>query len=281
MAKEDFCYTHYDGDEARDMAHMNRLERGCYTDIRVFQRKVGHLTLDQIKKVLSKDFIECWPAIEIIMKQDDQGKYFIDWLENSLTRARKHSSKQSDNGKNGGRPRKNKPNENPNESQTIPTNNPTESQKKPLEDGDGNEDESENDFKEKSVRETIPVGIVPDMLQEFMLSNPDYPSDHLTDFPALRLIAGKILKHQKLKGDITLPENSDQIKLRWGELIPFIRADQHFGGYSLLQVNKYFQSIVQSFNNVPTVKYQRTSAGSNSGDKPGTSHDRMSGLKKF
>lgn len=144
MAKEDFCYTHYDGDEARDMTHMNRTERGAYTDIRIFQRKVGHLTLDQIKKVLSKDFDECWPAIELVMKQDNQGKYFIEWLENSLARAKKHSGKQSDNGKNGGRPRKNKPKHNPTETQIEPNTNPTISQKKPL--GDGDEYEEENEF---------------------------------------------------------------------------------------------------------------------------------------
>lgn len=144
VAKEDFCYTHYDGDEARDMAHMNRLERGAYTDIRVFQRKIGHLSLDQIKKVLSKDFDECWPAIELVLKVDGEGKYYIEWLENSLKRSQVHSKIQSTNGKNGGRPRKNKPNENPDETQIKPKQNPTESQKKPLGDEYGYEYEKEN-----------------------------------------------------------------------------------------------------------------------------------------
>ncbi len=40
MAKEDFCFTYYDGDAARDMAHMNRLERGAYTDVIISQRKI-------------------------------------------------------------------------------------------------------------------------------------------------------------------------------------------------------------------------------------------------
>lgn len=278
VAKEDFCYTHYDGDEARDMAHMNRLERGAYTDIRVFQRKIGHLSLDQIKKVLSKDFDECWPAIELVLKQDSEGKYYIEWLENSMTRAKKHSTKQSENGKNGGRPPKNKPNENPNETQTKPNHNPTESQKKPL--GDGDEYGYEEESKEGGVGETIPVGIVPDMLHEFMVANPDYPSDQLTDFPALRLIASKILKWEKLGGDITQPENAEVIKRRWGELVPFIRADQHFGGYSILQINKYFQSIAQRFNNVPAISNQRPAAGSHS-SKPGTSEARVQRAKEW
>jgi hypothetical protein len=248
VAKEDFCYTHYDGDEARDMAHMNRLERGAYSDIRVFQRKVGHLSLDQIKKVLSKDFEECWPALELILKQDEQGKYFIEWLENSIHRAKRHSAKQSGNGKNGGRPPKNKPSENPDETQTKPKQNPTETQKKPLEDGDGNEDVFENVFKDEGVGETIPQGIVPDMLQQFKNLNPGYPTDQTTDFPALLEVARKIAGWQKLTGDVTQPKNVDLIKRRWGELVPFIRAHTLFVGYSLAQVNKHFQSIVQSYN---------------------------------
>jgi hypothetical protein len=222
VAKEDFCYTHYDGDEARDMAHMNRLERGAYTDLRVFQRKVGHLSLDQIKKVLSKDFEECWPGIELVLKQDEDGKYFIEWLENSLQRAKRHSSKQSNNGKNGGRPPKNKPKQNPDETQTKPN--------------------------EGGVGETIPQGIVPDMLQQFKALNPDYPTDQTTDFPALLETAKKIASWQKLPGDVTRPKNIEPIKCRWGELVVFIRAHTLFGGYSLSQVNKHFQSIVQSFN---------------------------------
>lgn len=281
MAKEDFCYTHYDGDEARDMTHMNRIERGAYTDIRIFQRKVGHLTIDQIKKVLSKDFEECWPAIEMVMKRDEQGKYFIEWLENSLNRAKKHSNKQSENGKNGGRPPKNKPNINPNETQTEAISNPTLSQKKPLEDEDGYGNELGNEFEEGGTGETMPAGIVPQMLQTFMADNPAYPSDQLTDFPALRLIAGKIVKWQKLKGDITEPNNACEIKLRWGELVPFIRADTHFGGYSILQISKYFQSIVQSFNNVPAVKHQRTTSSGNSADKPGTSEARIKAAENW
>lgn len=97
MAKEDFCFTYYDGDAARDTTHMNRLDRGAYHDLILAQRKFGHLTFDQIKKVLGRDFNECWPAIELIMKTDSDGKYYIEWLDNSIKRMRKHSTKQSEN----------------------------------------------------------------------------------------------------------------------------------------------------------------------------------------
>lgn len=103
MAKSDFCFTYYDGDASRDMAHMTRLERGGYTDIIISQRKFGFLTLDQIKKILGKDFQEIWPAIELVMIKvsDDSAVpntyHYIEWLENSRTKAVKHSTKQKDN----------------------------------------------------------------------------------------------------------------------------------------------------------------------------------------
>ena len=56
MAKEDFCFTYYDGDAARDTTHMNRIERGAYHDLIISQRKFGHLTIDQVKKILGRDF---------------------------------------------------------------------------------------------------------------------------------------------------------------------------------------------------------------------------------
>jgi len=93
-----------------------------------------------------------------------------------------------------------------------------------------------------------PQGIVPEMQQEFKEANPEYPADQQKDFPALCSIAGKILKWQRLKGDITATHNAAQIKLRWGELVPFIHAEPFFSGYSLQQVDKHFQSIVQKFN---------------------------------
>lgn len=275
VAKEDFCFTYYDGDAARDKAHMTRLQRGAYDDIISAQRKRGHLSIDDIKRVLSKDFDECWPALEWVLKFDDQQKFFIEWVDKSLEKMRKHSQTQKD------RIEKywaDKKKEGLGTSESIPRNNHGTDLEEPLEDGNG--DGYNTGFKEGGMGETIPVGIVPDMLQEFMLINPDYPPDQLTDFPALRLIAGKILKWQKLKGDITLLENASIIKLRWGELIPFIRADQHFGGYSILQINKYFQSIVQSFNNGTTSKHRPITTGSNT-TKPGTSDARIQRAKEW
>lgn len=97
MAKEDFCFTYYDGDAARDKAHMNRLERGAYDDLISAQRKRGHLSIDDIKKVLSSDFSACWPSLEWVLKTDPAGKYFIEWVDMSIEKMRRHSEKQKQN----------------------------------------------------------------------------------------------------------------------------------------------------------------------------------------
>lgn len=141
MAKEDFCFTYYDGDAARDMAHMNRLERGGYSDIIVSQRKFGRLSLAFIKKTLGSDFDVVWEAIRVVLKTDDNEKFYIEWLENSLQKMKRQAVKQSMNGKKGGRP---KANYNPNDNPTITQ---IQSQEKPLgnEYGNGNEIEDELD----------------------------------------------------------------------------------------------------------------------------------------
>jgi len=133
MAKADFCFTYYDGDAARDMAHMNRLERGAYSDIIISQRKFGHLTKDQIKKILGKDFDECFGAIELVLKRDENQRFFVEWLEFSEKKAKLHSKRQSEN-RNG----KTKNN------QTTTKQQPNSILVTPL--GDGNGDDNGNEF---------------------------------------------------------------------------------------------------------------------------------------
>jgi Holliday junction resolvase-like predicted endonuclease len=140
MAKEDFCFTYYDGDALRDMSHMDRLERGAYNDVVLQQRKFGRMTLDQIKKFLGKDFTTCWPAIELIIKFED-GKYWIEWVENSIIQMRAHAKKQSDKGVKGAEvkaERKRKL------STGKPQLNQSPTATQPLEDGNVNEGEDEN-----------------------------------------------------------------------------------------------------------------------------------------
>lgn len=142
MAKQDFCFTYYDGDAARDKAHMNRLERGAYDDLISAQRKFGHLSKEIIQKILSGDFDKCWASLELILKVDQAGKFYIDWLETSIKKAAQHSKLQKEKIDKYWTERKNNGN-----TTVLPQNNSginSEYTKEiPLEDGDvnGNEDE--------------------------------------------------------------------------------------------------------------------------------------------
>lgn len=248
MAKEDFCFTYYDGDATRDTSHMNRLQRGGYHDLVIGQRKFGRMRLDQIKMILGQDFDQVWPPISMVMKSDGEF-YYIEWLDNSIEKMRLHSHHQSVNGRKGGRPPKNNPNEseskpngNPNESDPLFYINPNQSEKKPLEDGDGNEDTG---LKEGGAEETNQGAIIPSCMKLFTEANPQYPVDSVLDYPSVRLIAGKIHKWLGLPGQITDEANRDAITRRWGEMIVYIKSDQHLSGYSIMQINKYFQTIAQ------------------------------------
>lgn len=266
MAKEDFCYTHYDGDEARDLTHMNRTERGAYTDIRIFQRKVGHLSIEQIKKVLSKDFEECWPAIELIMKVDNDGKYYIEWLENSLTRAKKHSGKQSENGEKGGRPPKNKPKQNPIETQIEPNTNPTISQKKPLGDGDEYGNGEGNEF-------GLDGGAGEDFYFEIgepFVIDPELP------LPANTLEAAE-LNQFTLTGN----KNTEFIQQQWGVFVAERIHDppeRRRNFRQLSDLTTYFLNWVRKKH--PNEANNRNSSDSNK-TKPGTSEARMQRAKNW
>jgi hypothetical protein len=113
------------------------------------------------------------------------------------------------------------------------------------------EEDKEKDKKEDGPEETNtnPDSLLEQMAAVFVEHNPGYPVDRLTDLPMLRSIAEKIVKWQKLEGAIVLDANRKIIKHRWGELVPKIRADGHLSKYSLTQINKHFQSVVQSLTN--------------------------------
>jgi len=82
-----------DGDAARDVSHMNRLERGAYFDLIQAQRKFGGYTVEQARKILGKDFDEIWPSIEMVLTCEN-GKFFIQWVRDSMINRAEHAEKQ-------------------------------------------------------------------------------------------------------------------------------------------------------------------------------------------
>jgi hypothetical protein len=95
---KDPAYLFYDGDAAKDVSHMNRLERGAYFDILQTQRKFGRMSLEIIKKVLGQDFDKTWEAIKIILTYvEDKQHYFVLWLEESCIKRQKYCESRSVN----------------------------------------------------------------------------------------------------------------------------------------------------------------------------------------
>lgn len=88
--------------------------------------------------------------------------------------------------------------------------------------------------------------IVPQMGIDFKEANPKYPFDQSVDFPSLLSIAEKILRWEKLEGGVS--KNRAIILTRWGEMISHIKSDSFLSKYSITQINKHFQSIIQSIN---------------------------------
>lgn len=95
MAK-DPAFLYYDGDASKDMAHMNRLERGGYIDLIHAQKKFGKLLPVLVKKVLGNDYENIWPAIEPVMTYED-GRYYIEWVQNSIEKRQEHAKRQKEN----------------------------------------------------------------------------------------------------------------------------------------------------------------------------------------
>lgn len=89
MAK-DPAFLFYPGDASEDTQHMNRLERGAYFDILKAQKKFDKFTIEQIKKFLGSDFEKCWPALELVLKKENEF-YYIEWVAEKIA-ARKNFS---------------------------------------------------------------------------------------------------------------------------------------------------------------------------------------------
>lgn len=92
----DPAFLFYDGDAAKDVSHMNRLERGCYFDIIQAQRKFGRLSIYLIKKILGKDFDSCWEGVKICLSYDND-MYYIEWLEISTLKRKEYSESRKRN----------------------------------------------------------------------------------------------------------------------------------------------------------------------------------------
>lgn len=89
------CFLFYDGDAARDVAHMNRLQRGAYFDILQAQLKFGHLECSLIQRILGNDYENTWEVVKIVLSQDDRSRYYINWVDESIKKRELYSKSRS------------------------------------------------------------------------------------------------------------------------------------------------------------------------------------------
>jgi hypothetical protein len=255
VAKEDFCFTYYDGDAARDKAHMTRLERGAYDDIISAQRKRGHLSLDDIKRVLSKDFNECWASLEWILKVDSEGNYFIEWVDKSIAKMRANSKKQKEKVEK--RWKK--------DTEDIPRYNNSKETVVPFyEYENGNED---------GIGNVLVGGAGEDF--EFEVSEP------FSIPPELPLPAATLEAAELNQFTLTGSKNTEFLQQRWGVFVAERIHDppeRRRNFRQLSDLTTYFLNWVR--NKHPNATNQRTSSGSNSA-KPGTSEARVQAAKDY
>lgn len=95
---KDPAFLFYFNEVSHDIYHLSRLERGCYLDLIIAQKKFGPLTEDQIKKILADDYEKCWPSLKICFTYDNDMKtYYLEWLDESIKKRKAFSESRRKN----------------------------------------------------------------------------------------------------------------------------------------------------------------------------------------
>ena len=238
MAK-DPAFLYYDGDASKDMSHMSRTERGAYIDIVHAQKKFGRLSLEIIKKVLSKDFEDCWPSLRLVMNFEDD-KYYIEWLEASIDKRKSFTESRRKN-------RTKKDMSNICSTYDNHMNNISTTYVEHME----NEIENKEVIEDKGGMGGKEV--IPQMLNIFCRKMPTYLKDQQRDAPELLKIA-QIITGKNLPTYEFLEE--------WESIVDFISKDSFYMSFSIKQINNNIQGILQKkYNNGSKINRGNTSSG--------------------
>jgi len=239
MAK-DPAFLFYPNDYMGGTLGMTLEEKGAYMELLILQFNKGHFTIEQAKKLLNGSFERLWEVVKEKFVEDETHGFFNERLEEEKNKRKKFNIKQKERGSKGGRPKKN-----PDETRTKPggykNDNPDESL---LE----NENRNENEINSFEKSEKL---LIPDMQKIWVKKFPKYFLEKEKDFPALFKISSNVAQ---LVGVTDNPlsqtvEEKNQIKHRWGEIVDFISREDFFKNYSLSQVDRHFQSILQKEKN--------------------------------
>jgi uncharacterized protein YdaU (DUF1376 family) len=227
MAK-DPAFLFYPNDWLGGTMYLSRHQKGCYMDLLIAQFNNGPLSLETIKTVLGQDQAN-WTVLSSKFKKDSNGNFFNERLATEIEKRKKFSKSRRDN--------VNK--------RYNPTYVDTSVEHMNLHMENGNRNENRNDF-EKSEKL-----LIPDMQKTWIKKFPKYFLEKEKDFPALLKISSNVAK---LVGASDNPlsqtiEEKNQIKHRWGEIVDFISSEDFFKNYSISQVDRHFQSILQKEKN--------------------------------
>lgn len=233
MAKEDQWFKFFYKQFMFSTQGWKDDEVGAYLRLLINQFESGRLPDDPIElSKLVTSFKKNWPLLSKKFEKCEDG-FLRNKVMSEIRKERDEKSKKnSDLGKMGGRPKKNR-----NESESKPNAFKNESHIY-------SSSLSDSGFVEGGTGEE--AFLIPQMLNTFKTINPKYPIELDADFAALRSIAEKIQRWENLPGKIT--DHNDKILKRWDQICKSTNGDNHLSKYSLTQLDKYFQSVIQSFN---------------------------------
>lgn len=97
--RRDPAFLFFPGEALVDMTGFDRVQRGAYLDLVMAQFSKGHLMPDLCRGILWDDYDHCWPAISGIMEKDEEGRYFIGWVDREIKKRQEFNKKQSENSK--------------------------------------------------------------------------------------------------------------------------------------------------------------------------------------
>lgn len=134
---KDPAIVFYTSDFMVGVSNLTMEERGQYITLLCLQHQLGHLS----KKIIQLNVPNISEDVLNKFTIDEEGNYFNVRLQYEIEKRSKFIEHQRENGKKGGRPKKE---EKPNKTQIKPK---TKAKLKPLEDEDDNENDNENIYK--------------------------------------------------------------------------------------------------------------------------------------
>lgn len=249
------------GDWIRDTRMLTSEEKGVWFDLLAFMhtnnecgfitgtwsdvtRLVGESHPERCKQIVLMIEAKGVCDIEQIKKQNENEPEIVRILNRRMFRAFQISEKRSKAGAKGGQNSQAKQKQSKNFSES--------NIKQNCGYGSGNGNEGIGGMGEKETNPDTGY-LIPKMAGVFMEAKPDYPELIRMDYPALLEIAEFISGRENILIAEMKPEDVETVLASWQILSWFIAEHKFFKKYSLTQVSRHIQSIVQecSQNVVP------------------------------